>query len=88
MEKQIRRTEEMEQKGNKKKGFQVALILVSTTIISIAVALLIHNLTGSTPAHSEIKNGLSAYELAVQYGYEPLKNGYNLFQENRRMKLQ
>ena len=56
-------------KGNHKAIKAIGILLVMVAI-AVVVALIIHNMGGSAPASTNVKNGLSAYELAVQYGYE------------------
>ena len=50
----------------------ILLALLMMVGISALVATIIHRRGGSVPASTTIENGLSAYELAVQYGYDGL----------------
>ena len=51
-----------------KKILTIIISLILVTGISVGAAVLINKM--SVPAMSKIEDGLSAYELAVQYGYE------------------
>ena len=51
-----------------KKILTIIIALMLVTGISIGAAVVINKI--SVPATTKIENGLSAYELAVQYGYE------------------
>lgn len=54
-------------------GFKVLYISLAVLLmigISAVVATIIHKNSGSVPVSSTIENGLSAYEVAVKYGYD------------------
>ena len=61
------------EKTKKSNGFKKFLRTLVSLLLMVAIALtsaiIIHN-RDSKPASVEVKNGLSAYELAVQYGYD------------------
>lgn len=65
----------------------VAVLLIAImTAISFAVANFVHN--RKSVQASSVKNGLSAYELAVQQGYAgSLMIGLFLFRVNRHIRL-
>ena len=49
-------------------GILMAILLMVG--ISFGAAIVVHRSGGDVPAGTTVANGLSAYELAVQYGYE------------------
>lgn len=52
-------------------GLKIIAVLLAVVLIfgiSVGAATLVHRKSG-VPANTTVKNGLSAYELAVQYGY-------------------
>ena len=58
----------MQNKAIFKKIIAVLLAVVLIFGVSVGAATLVHRRSG-VPANTTVKNGLSAYELAVQYGY-------------------
>ena len=62
------------QETRQKKPFSKALCIILVILlmigISFIVAYIVHNRNNSVPASTTVEQGLSAYELAVQYGYE------------------
>ncbi|MGN1479723.1 MAG: hypothetical protein ACI4XH_08150, partial [Acutalibacteraceae bacterium] len=60
----------MNKKCTLKKVLGIITAIVLTFAISIGSAVIIHDRRGSIPASTTVENGLSAYEIAVQYGYE------------------
>ena len=60
---------EMKMEKKSTKIFKKILSLILVIAIAFSSAIIIHN-RDSKPASVEIKNGLSAYELAVQNGYD------------------
>ena len=44
--------------------------ILLTIAIAFGAAIIVHNADQTVPAYTQVENGLSAYELAGQYGYE------------------
>ena len=59
----------METKATWKRVSKAALAIVLVIALSAGTALLIHRHSGVPTAATAVKNGLSAYELAVAEGY-------------------
>ena len=62
--------QEKKQKKLFAKVIFLILAILLMIVISTVVAIIIHGRGNNIPASTTVTNGLSAYELAVQYGYE------------------
>ena len=87
--------EQQEQKKRKSILTRCICVLIALLLmigISTVVALIVHKNGKSVPASTTVQNGLSAYELAVQYGYDGTvqewlnslsgKSAYDIAKEN------
>ncbi len=53
------------------KAAKITIVTILMIAIAVGSAFIVHkNVGDSVPASTTVENGLSAYELAVQYGYE------------------
>ena len=65
--------EQQEQKNSKKKAIKKVVTAVIAVILMFAIAAVVATIIHrnmNTPVSGNVKNGLSAYELAVEQGYD------------------
>ena len=64
-------SEQEAKKIRQRRHIVMAILAVLLMVgISVAAALIVHNMDKSVPASADVKDGLSAYELAVKNGYK------------------
>ena len=74
------------------KFLKTTLAVLLMMAIALASAIIVHRTDMGVPAITQVENGLSAYDLAVQYGYEGTvqdwlqsltgKSAYDIAKEN------